>query len=85
MSNGFSDAESTSEALEGTLTREIKEVSEEIYDAGEPVAKRQFVPKQTAPTVSQRRLSKKVLWTIIALVALGLAVAALAVGNLQNG
>ena len=85
MSSGFDDAESTSEALEGTLTREIKAVSTDLYDDGRQVQQREIIAKEKAPEVSQKRLSKKVLWTIVSLAVLALAVVALAVGNLTNG
>ena len=62
---------------EEDLTREMGEIPASIYDNGEPIITRSFTPKQTASEVSEKRLSRRVLWTVVTLVGVGLAGAGL--------
>ena len=49
-------------------TRDFTELSEDMFDDGAPIETRPIPPKQTAPVDTQKRLSRKVLWTIISIV-----------------
>jgi hypothetical protein len=64
----------TSEKMfeEEDLTREIGEIPQNIYDDGRQIITRQITPKSVAPVESQKGLSKRVLWTVVSIVALGL-------------
>jgi hypothetical protein len=60
------------------LSREVEEIPEGIYDDGQDIITRPIVPKAKAPVVSQKGLSKRVLWTIVGIVVLGVGGIALA-------
>jgi hypothetical protein len=64
---------------EDDLSRPVSEIPAEIYDDGRPIITRQITPKTKAPVESQKGLSKRVLWTIVSIVALGVAGIAIAV------
>ena len=53
------------------LTREVGEIPEGIYDNGREIVTRQITPKAKAPVDSQKGLSRRVLWTIFTILALG--------------
>ncbi|MCX8530565.1 MAG: hypothetical protein ORN27_10960 [Rhodoluna sp.] len=55
------------------LSREIEEIPANIYDDGREIITRQITPKQKAPVSSQKGLSKRVLWTVVAIVVIGVA------------
>jgi hypothetical protein len=55
------------------LSREVEEIPQGIYDDGPEIVTRQITPKATAPVVSQKGLSKRVLWTIVTIIAVGLS------------
>ena len=54
------------------LTHEIGEIPEGIYDDGRQIITREITPKTKAPIESQKGPSRKVLWTVVSLLALGL-------------
>ncbi len=60
------------------LTRDIAEIPEGIYDDGQQIVTRAITPKQKAPVDSQKGLSRRVLWTVVAIVVLGLGSIAVA-------
>ena len=53
------------------LTREVGEIPEGIDDNGREIVTRQITPKAKAPVDSQKGLSKRVLWTIVTILAVG--------------
>lgn len=55
------------------LSREVEEIPEGIYDDGRDIVTRQITPKAMAPVVSQKGLSKRVLWTIVSIIVVGSA------------
>jgi hypothetical protein len=61
------------------LTHEVSEISPDIYDDGRPLITRQITPKSVAPVESQKGLSRRVLWTVVSIVVLGLAAAGVAI------
>jgi hypothetical protein len=71
----------TSEKMfeEEDLTREIGEIPQNIYDDGRQIITRQITPKAVAPVESQKGLSKRVLWTVVSIVVLGLAAVGVAI------
>ncbi len=54
------------------LSREVEEIPQGIYDDGREIVTRQITPKAKAPVVSQKGLSKRVLWTIVSIIGFGL-------------
>lgn len=61
------------------LSRPVAEIPQGIYDDGTPIITRQITPKAKAPVESQKGLSKRVLWTIVTILVLGLAGIGLAI------
>ncbi len=57
---------------EEDLTREIAEIPEGIYDDGQQIVTRTITPKQKAPVTSQKGLSRRVLWTVVTILVVGL-------------
>jgi hypothetical protein len=55
------------------LSREVDEIPQGIYDDGREIVTRQITPKAKAPVVSQKGLSKRVLWTIVSIIVVGVA------------
>jgi hypothetical protein len=70
----------TSEKMfeEEDLTRDIEDIPEGIYDDGSQIITRSITPKQKAPVISQKGLSRRVLWTVVAILVIGLGSIAVA-------